>query len=163
MKRWKKHKRYRSSFTKKNNKTYHWYKGHIETEKTGKFIMNTTFSTAKVHDSSVQEDLMLWEEMELYWDSAYGMNTKRNEFFEELWIQVEFHEKWVRGTPLTPYQKEVNRSKSTIRAKVEHPFSKMKCRYWFYKTRYIWMLKNGMHWFFGCALYNFERIARSYL
>jgi len=40
-----------ASFTKKNARTYHGYKGHIQTASKGPFILNATYTTASVHDS----------------------------------------------------------------------------------------------------------------
>ena len=51
-----------ASFTKKNGRNYHGYKGHIETSEKGDFIMNTTYTTASVHDSQASDALMTWEE-----------------------------------------------------------------------------------------------------
>lgn len=151
-----------ASFTKKNWRSYHWYKWHIETSEKGWFIMNTTYTTAKVHDSQAIDALMTWnEEWEAYWDSAYW-SKDRNSFLKSNWIEPQFNEKWYRNNPLTPYQKEQNRIKSTIRARVEHPFATIKAKYWNYKVRYRWILKNAMHWFLTCAIYNFELLARRY-
>ena len=151
-----------ASFTKKNWRNYHWYKWHIQTSEKWGFIMNTTYTTAKVHDSQVADILMTWDEWwEAYWDSAY-IAKEKSEFLDEVWISSEFNERWVRNNPLTPYQKEQNRIKSTIRAKVEHPFATIKTRYWNYKVKYRWIVKNAMHWFLACAIYNFELLARRY-
>jgi IS5 family transposase len=151
-----------ATFLKKNGETYCGYKGHIETDIKAGFIMNTTYTTASVHDSQQQDALMLGEETEGYGDSAYGMSNNKNEYYEAHGIKVQFHEKGVRGKPLTYLQKEMNRIKSNIRAKVEHPFAWIKVRYMYTKTRYRGIMKNSMHWFFICAIYNFERIARQY-
>lgn len=151
-----------ATFTKKNGETYCGFKGHIETETKDSFIMNATFTTASVHDSQQQDALMLGEETESYGDSAYGMSKGKNEYYEAHGLKVKVHEKGVRGKPLTQLQKETNRIKSTIRAKVEHPFAWIKGRYMHTKVRYRGMIKNGMHWFFLCAVYNFERLARQY-
>lgn len=151
-----------ASFTKKNWRTYHWYKWHIQTSEKGDFIMNTAYTTAKVHDSQAIDALMNWDEWwEAFWDSAY-ISKERNAFLEDLEISPQFNEKWVRNNPLTAYQKEKNRIKSWVRAKVEHPFATLKTRYWNYKIKYRWMLKNAMHWFLSCAIYNFELLARRY-
>ena len=151
-----------ATFVKKNGQSYHGYKAHIETSEKGDFIMNTTYTTASVHDSQQQDALMNGDETCGYGDSAYGMSKEKNLFYEELGMQVEFHEKGVRGAPLTPYQKEQNRIKSTIRAKVEHPFAWIKGRYMYTKTKYRGMLKNSMHWFLLSAIYNFDLLARRY-
>ncbi len=161
-KEWKNTRDKEASFTKKNWRTYHWFKWHIETSEKWDFIMNTTYTTAKVHDSQAIDALMTWDEQwDAYWDSAYW-SKKRNEFLEANWINPEFNEKWVRWTPLSPYQKEQNRIKSWTRAKVEHPFATLKTRYWNYKVKYRWLVNNAMHWFLSCAIYNFEILARRY-
>lgn len=152
-----------ATFVKKNNTSYHGYKGHIETTTEGNFIMTTTFTTASIHDSGQQNALMTGEETVLYGDSAYGLSERKNEAYRDCGLQVEFHEKGVRNNPLTPFQKEQNRIKSaTVRAKVEHPFAWIKNRYQYTKVRYRGLLKNSMHWFFLSSLYNFELLARKY-
>jgi len=166
--KWKKNKKRENtrdkdaSFTSKNWRTYHWYKWHIQTSEKWGFIMNTTYTTAKVHDSQVSDILMNWDEgWEAYWDSAYIWKEK-SDFLTEVWIKSEFNERWVRWKELTPYQKEQNKIKSFTRAKVEHPFAVIKGRYWNYKVKYKWIVKNSMHWFLSCAIFNFELLARRY-
>ena len=166
--KWRKNKNWENtrdkeaSFTQKNWRTYHWYKWHIETSTTWWYILNTVFSTAKEHDSQLIDNLMTWDEWwTAYWDSAYW-SKDRNSLLDELGIKPDFNVKWVRWTPLTPFQKEENRARSTIRAKVEHPFATLKTRYWNYKARYRWIVKNAMHWFLSCAIYNFELLARRF-
>lgn len=166
--KWKKNDKWENtrdkeaSFTKKNGRDYHWYKAHIETTRKWDFIMNTTYTTAKIHDSQLADILMTWDEgEEAYWDSAY-ISKERISFLEGVWISAEFNERWARNNPLTPYQKEQNRYKSVIRARVEHPFAVVKARYWNYKTKYRGLVKNAMHWFLSCAIYNFELLARRY-
>ena len=152
-----------ASFTNKNNQWYHGYKAHIETSKNGDFILNTTFTTASVHDSKQQNALMTGDETCGYGDSAYGMSNKANEIYELCGMKTEFHEKGVRNAPLTSFQKETNRIKSTIRAKVEHPFAWIKTRYMHKKVRYRGLVKNSFHWFLISAIYNFELLARKYV
>lgn len=162
-KKWENTRDKEASFTKKNNKTYHWYKGHIETTESGNFIMNTTFTTAKIHDSQVSDTLMTGDEQwEAYWDNAYTGKNRKN-FLVANGITPQFNERWSRWNPLSPFEKEQNRIKSWTRAKVEHPFATIKTRYWNYKVRYRWIIKNAMHWFLACAIYNFELLARRYI
>ena len=100
------------------------------------FILNTTFTTASVHDSQESDNLMLGEETHAYGDSAYGMSKERNDFLEVHGIEVDTHEKGTRGHPLTPFQKQCNRAKSAIRARVEHPFATIKHRFKYRTVRY---------------------------
>ena len=152
-----------ATFTKKNNVTHHGYKGHIGTSTKGDFILNTTFTTASVHDSQQQDALMTGEETCGYGDSAYGMDEKKKQEYQDCGMQTEFHEKGKKNHPLTPDQKESNRIKSTVRAKVEHPFAWIKNRYMYTKVRYRGLTKNAFHWFLICSIYNFELLARKYV
>lgn len=151
-----------ATFMKKGNEVHHGYKGHIEINETDPYILNTTFTTANIHDSGQQNALMTGEETCLYGDSAYGLSKEKNQAYEDIGLQVEFHEKGVRNSPLTHFQKTQNRIKSVVRAKSEHPFAWIKTRYMHTKVRYRGLVKNAMHWFFICATYNFEILARKY-
>lgn len=151
-----------ATFTKKNWRNYHWYKWHIETASKWPFILNTTYTTASVHDSQELDSLMMGEEVVAYWDSAYWMSKDKNETLKSYWVETDFHEKWKRWNPLSPFQKQCNRAKSSIRARVEHPFSTIKHRFKFRNVRYRWLIKNWMHWFLQCAICNFELMARRF-
>lgn len=149
-----------ASFVTKNGRSYHGYKGHIETSTKGDYILNTTFTTAKVHDSQQQNALMTGDETLAFGDSAYGMSQNYNDIYEECGMKTCFHEKGYRNHPLTFLQKEMNRMKSAFRARVEHPFSGIKNRLNYRKTRYRGLIKNSAHWFLICAIFNFDRMAR---
>lgn len=149
-----------ATFTQKGKVTIHGYKAHIETNEKDPFILNTTFTTAKVHDSGQQNALMTGEETNLYGDSAYGMCKEKNQAYEDTGLKTHFNERPVRNKPLTHFQKEQNRIKSMTRAKVEHPFAWIKYRYMKTRVRYRGLLKNSMDWFLTAAIYNFEMMAR---
>jgi transposase, IS5 family len=125
-----------ASFTKKNGRSYHGYKGHIETTTKGDFISNTSYTTASVHDSQEQDTLMTGDETKGYSDSAYGMSKNKNDFYEAHGMKTEFHEKGTRNHPLTLEQTFWNRIKSSVRANVEHPFSTIKHRFQYRTVRY---------------------------
>lgn len=101
--------------------------------------MNATYTTAKVHDSQQADALMTGDEGgEAYGDSAYG-SKRRNGFLAEMdgnEITPQFNERGARNKPLSLLQKEQNRIRSQVRAKVEHPFATLKKRYGNYKVRY---------------------------
>lgn len=148
-----------ATFLGKNGRSYHGYKGHIETDESGKFIMNTTYTTASVHDSQEQDTLMNGDETELYGDSAYK-NKNKEILYQSCGLKTDFNERGYRNNPLTFKQKKQNRIRSFVRARVEHPFAWIKTRYSYTKVRYRGLVKNAMHWIFIAALYNFDRIAR---
>ncbi len=109
-----------------------------------------------------QNALLTGDETCGYGDSAYGMSQKNNEAYREYGMETEFHEKGKRNAPLTPLQKKNNRTKSYIRARVEHPFAWIKNWYSYTKVRCRGLKKNTFHWFLLCSIYNFELLARRY-
>ena len=66
------------------------------------------------------------------------------------------NERAQRNAPLTDAQKEKNRSKSAVRAHVEHPFLHIKRLWGCAKTRYRGLAKNAhrLSLIAMCALYN---------
>lgn len=64
------------------------------------------------------------------------------------------HHKGHRNRPLSEVQKAVNRTKSNVRAKVEHPFLIIKRLFGFAKTRYRGLNKNAHRLFVIRALAN---------
>ena len=59
-----------------------------------------------------------------------------------------------RNRPLSAEQCRINRTKSKVRAKVEHPFRVMKRIFGFTKVRYRGLEKNATRLFVTCALTN---------
>ena len=110
-------------WTKKNGKSHFGYKNHINIDAEYGFIRKHTVTNACVHDSKafcnvLDED----NESDKIWaDSAY-----RSEALESglatLGYDSQIHDRGYREHPLTEEQKETNRGKSKVRAKVEHVF-----------------------------------------
>ena len=67
------------------------------------------------------------------------------------------HERAQKNTPLADAQKAKNRSKSAVRAHVEHPFLHIKRLWCHAKTRYRGLAKNANRLIAMCALYNVRR------
>lgn len=120
-------------WTKKRDVTYFGYKDHVVVDSKHKLIRSYTVTDASVHDSQALRGLIAVEgaPLSLYGDSAYqGIETR-------LWLKdwghkAHFCEKGTRNSPLTQKQKEENRKKSRVRARVEHTFGWM-----FQKTRKV--------------------------
>lgn len=123
-----------ASFTKKNGRTYHGYKGHMSTDTKGKYIQACYTSTAKDHDSKHVDQVLDGTEESFFADSAYINKEKKREFRKEgkLYAVIE---RSVRGRPLSSSQKKRNRKLSSVRCRGEHPFAEIKIRMNF-KLRY---------------------------
>lgn len=107
----------------KNNERHYGYKNHVKVDADSKIITEYTATSANVHDSQVLSELITDEDKILYADSAYTGEELHAKLPKTLEIKV--HEKGYRSKPLTEEQKENNRLKSKIRARVEHVFGFM--------------------------------------
>ena len=114
-------------WTKKNNERHYGYKNHINADQGHKLIQNYSVTTASVHDSQVFDELLdqtrdaEGNKRKVYADSAYRSEAQEQRLTEAE-IESQVCEKGTRGTPLSEEQKQTNRTKSKVRARVEHVF-----------------------------------------
>lgn len=112
-----------AKWASKGGKQHFGYKNHVKACKKSKLIKTYGVSDASVHDSQILDDLLEEEDShhEVYGDSAYsGEPIKKR--LDDRNIRSRIHEKGYRNSPLTEKQKEKNRKKSKVRARVEHIF-----------------------------------------
>lgn len=110
-------------WTQKGGKSYFGYKNHIGIDAEHRLIRRYVVSDASVHDLQVFAQL-LDEDNES--DSIGGDSAYRSQDTEEtlalMGFDSQIHERGYRNHPLSEEQKQSNRSKSKIRARVEHVF-----------------------------------------
>lgn len=113
-------------WTKKNNETHYGYKNHIKVDKQHKLIDTYTTTDASVHDSQALDELLTQKDkgQDLWADSAYT-GEKQEKTIKKYRVKNKIHEKGYKNKPLTEAQKESNKEKSKIRARVEHVFGFM--------------------------------------
>lgn len=111
-------------WTKKNQETHYGYKNHIKSDSKTKLIRKYSVTDASVHDSQVVKELLDKSDQRIYADSAYK-SEEIDMLLKSRGINNSIHEKGYRNKPLTKKQKATNRSKSKIRARVEHIFGFM--------------------------------------
>lgn len=150
------------SQTKKGNQYYFGMKGHIGVDSRTKLIHSVFATPANTHDSQVLPYLLHGNETRVWGDSAYGGQT---EVIRERapYAQDFTHHKGCRHRQLTSLERERNRTKSKVRAKVEHPFRVMKCLFGFTRVRYRGLLKNAHRLWVTCALTNLYMVRRPLL
>jgi len=139
--------------TKKGNQWYFGMKAHIGVDSKTKQIHAVAATAANVHDSQVLEDLLHGEETRVWGDSAYTGQTVMMRQAAPC-AQDFTHEKGRRNHPLDEAAKARNRTKSKVRAKVEHVFGVIKRVFGFTKVRYRGLAKNAHALFVLCALTN---------
>ncbi len=139
--------------TRKGNQWYFGMKAHIGVDSKTKLIHSVAATAANVHDSQVLEDLLHGEETRVWGDSAYA--GQGAVIREQAPKAKDFtNKKGSRNCPLTDAQRGQNRTKSKVRAKVEHPFLVIKRIFGFSKVRYRGLSKNANRLFVACGLVN---------
>jgi IS5 family transposase len=122
----KQHKDIDARWTEKNDQTVYGYKNHAKVDKKSKLINSYQVTSASVHDSQALEGLLTEQDVkqELYADSAYS-GQAQEEVITSHGMENKVHEKGYRNKPLSQEQKESNKEKSKVRARVEHVFGFM--------------------------------------
>ena len=118
-----------------------------------KLIHAVTATPANVHDSVCLPDLLHGEETRVWGDSAYQGQTEV--IRKHAPKAMDFTNRRYRYKDTVDEEERVkNKTKSRVRAKVEHPFLIIKCIFGFVKTRYKGLEKNTHRLFVTCALTN---------
>ena len=142
--------------TKKGNQWHFGMKVHIGVDSKTGLTHSASVTSANVHDSQELPNLLHGDETRLYGDSAYiGQKEVLNQFAPQ--ARDFTNKRASRNTPLTDADKETNRRKSQVRAKVEHPFRPLKSIYGFAKVRYRGLMKNANRAFALLALINLDK------
>jgi transposase, IS5 family len=117
-------------------------KAHIGVNSDLPLIHSTLFTAANVHDSQVLPDLLHGKETRVWGDSAY---CGQKEIIHAISPRAKdfTNKRGARGHPLTDREKRKNRTKSKVRARVEHPFLVLKRIFGFTKVRYRGLVKNA--------------------
>lgn len=148
--------------TRKGNQWYFGMKAHIGVDSRTKVIHAVAATAANVHDATCLPDLLHGEEAKVWGDSAYqgksaviqGCAPKAQDLTNRCYrYKGEVDEA----------QQAKNKTKSKVRAKVEHPFLIIKRLFGFAKTRYKGLEKNAHRLFVTCTLANLYMVRRRLL
>jgi len=148
--------------TKKGNQWYFGMKAHIGVDSRMKLIHSVAATAANVHDSQILPDLLHGNETRVWGDAAYsGQREVIQQHAPEAksFIQAKAH----RHRPLSEVERARNRTKSKVRAKVEHVFLVMKRIFGWGKVRYRGLAKNTTWLFVSCGLTNLYLVRRRLL
>src|SRR6202158_1202824 len=140
--------------TKKGKAWYFGMKAHVGVDSKTKIIHTAVATAANVADSAVLSDLLHGEETRVWGDQAYKGQT---EVIRECAPRArDFTQRRCRykGQIVDEVAWAKNRTKSKVRARVEHVFQVMKLKFGFVKGRYRGRKKNAHRLFVTCALVN---------
>lgn len=148
--------------SKKGNQWYFGMKAHVAVDARHKLIHRVVATSGNVHDGKVLPQLLHGQETAVWGDAAYTGQGK----------VIEQHAPWAqdftqhRGRAykyLSQMQREVNRKRSKVRARVEHAIGVIKRVFGFAKVRYRGLAKNGNRLFVAAALANLFTVRRPLL
>ena len=126
--------------TKKGAAWYFGMKVHIGTDKRG-LTHTLTATSASVNDFTQLPQLLHGQERELYGDRSYWSEEHRW-LCREAGMRYRVNRRGTRARDLSTNERRINRSRSRIRARVEHPFNVVKRLWGFTKVRYRGVAKN---------------------
>jgi len=145
--------------TKKGNQWYFGMKVHIGVDSASGLVHSASITAANVHDSQQLPNLLHGKETRMYGDSAY---RNQKEVLKQIAPNAKdfTNKRAYRNRPLTDADKQTNRRKSSVRAKVEHVFRPLKTLWGFAKARYRGLLKNANRAFAMLAMVNLNKWGR---
>jgi Transposase DDE domain len=134
--------------TRKGKQWYFGMKAHVGVDSKTKIIHTAVATAANVADSAVLPDLLHGAETRVWGDQAYRGQTQVS---RECAPQAQdcTHRRYRYKDRVDQVERAKNRTKSTVRSKVEHVFGVMKLKFGFVKLRYRGLKKNANQLFCG--------------
>jgi transposase, IS5 family len=126
--------------TRKGNTWHFGMKLHIGTDRRGR-VHHVTATDAATADIKQLPALLHGQERVLYGDQAYWKEADR-QAYEARGIRYRINRRPPGRRPRSEYWRQINRTRSRIRARGEHPFLIVKRLWGFAKVRYRGLAKN---------------------
>lgn len=135
--------------TKKGNQWHFGMKCHMGVDAGSGYVHSIVTTAANVHDITVTSELIREDDDVVYGDSGYIGIEKREEIknseqLSKIEYRINRRYKSVQRMPegCIDWEKQIERRKSSVRSKVEHPFLLIKRYFGFAKTVYRGLAKN---------------------
>jgi IS5 family transposase len=109
--------------TSKHGKSHYGYKNHVNVDRMHKLVRRYQVTDAAVHDSQVVDALLTRTNTGSgVWADAAYRSAEIETTLKVKGLTSHIHRKGKRGKPLTEQAQKSNRTKSTVRVRVEHIF-----------------------------------------
>jgi IS5 family transposase len=139
--------------TRKGQQWYFGMKLHIGVDSKTKLIHSMETTAANVHDAKVLGELLHGDETRVYGDQAY--RGQKDVIRDHAPNARDFtNQRYRHRGAVDKVEHGKNRTKSKVRAKVEHPFLVIKRVFGFAKVRYRGLAKNTHRLWVSCGLTN---------
>ena len=110
-------------WTKKHGTSHYGYKNHVNVDQKHKLIRRYHVTDAAVHDSQAVDRLLTRGNTgSVVWADAAYRSAEIEATLKARKLTSHIHRKGKRGKPLTQQAQKSNRTKSTVRVRVEHIF-----------------------------------------
>jgi len=145
--------------TRKGKQWYFGMKAHVGVDSKTKLIHTALVTAAHVADATVLPELLHGEETRVWGDQAY---RGQRDVIHACAPQAQdcTHRRYRYKKWVDEVERAKNRTKSTVRSKVEHVFGVMKLKFGFVKVRYRGLAKNANRLFATCALVNLFKVRK---
>jgi IS5 family transposase len=110
-------------WTKKHGKSHYGYKNHVSVDRRHKLVRRYQMTDAAVHDSQIVDDILDPDNTasDVWADSAYR-SAEIEAKLEERSLKSRIHRKGHRNKPLNERSMRGNKTRSKVRARIEHVF-----------------------------------------
>ncbi len=148
--------------TKQGKQWYFGMKAHVGVDSKTKLIHSAAVTAANVADARVLPELLHGEETRVWGDQGYVGQT---DAIHEAAPRARdcTHRRYRYKDRIDEVERAKNRTKSSVRSKVEHVFQILKLKFGFVKVRYRGLTKNANRLFATCALVNLFMVRKKLL
>lgn len=110
-------------WTRKHGRSHYGYKNHVSVDRRHKLVRRWHVTDAAVHDSRVLDEVLDMDNTasDVWADSAYR-SAETEARLRARGLRSRIHRRGRRNRPLTERERRGNRTRSTVRARVEHVF-----------------------------------------
>ena len=138
-----------ATLTKKGNQWHLGMKAHVGVDADSGLVHTVTITAANAHDVTQASELLHGQETDVFADSGYRGVEKREEV-RQAHPSVNWHVAMMpskrraldKDTPMGSILEKLEKTKASIRAKVEHPVRVIKRQFGHVKVRYRGLAKN---------------------
>ena len=149
-----------ADWTKKNGKTTFGYKLHVGMDEVSGIVRKAVFTSAKIYESEVADDLISYDEGAVYGDKAYEHKGRRKRLKERGIKDRLMHRRHKHIKQLPHWQERRNHLIARRRAPVEAVFSAMKRIYRLARTRCYSFQVNATDMYAFLTVFNLKRAVR---
>jgi IS5 family transposase len=148
--------------TKKGKQWYFGMKAHVGVDSKTTLVHAVVATAANTADAAVLPQLLHGDETKVWGDQAYRGQRKVIHACAPRAKDCT-NQRYRHAGVVNDVEREKNRVKSKVRAKVEHVFAVIKLKFGFTKVRYKGLAKNAHRLFVTCALANLYMVRKKLL